>query len=254
MRPHVLAALLVLAAGSVASGIVAQEPTPASPVPLTVKGLPEQAPLTVAAVRDGLVLQVQVKLQPGWHLYGRDTGGGQPVAIELGAGAFAAAAALQTPMDKEGLITGDAELKLPLRRVADGESLRATMKFMVCDALQCLPPITLTLATPDAGGAALGPAKVLLVAIDDGERTQRIAAFLTARGFVPTVTTYAKVTAQDCDASDLVLADSPTFGQCKGQSAKGKAFPETSAPVVAVGFLGTVLLEAQKVAMACGYI
>ena len=245
-----LAALFLLAAGA-----TAQDAAKAPPVALTVTGLPQKAPLTVAAARDGLALRVTVKIAPDWHLYGRDTGGGQPVAITVDSGGFAAAGALQTPMDKEGLITGDAELVLPLRRAGDGDNLRATMKFMICDALLCLPPMTLTLATPDAGAAAaLPPAKVLLVAVDESERTQRIAAFLKERGFVPTVTTYAKVTAEACDASDVVLADSPTFNQTKGARAAAMKFPETSAPVIAVGLLGTVVLEEHKVAMACGYI
>jgi len=244
---------LLLFGSLLAVGPLAQQPVPARPVILTVRGMPDEAPLTVTAVRDGLMLQVSVDLQAGWHLYGRDTGGGQPVTIEIRGGAFGAAGELQTPMDKDGLITGIAALRLPLRSMGAGEDLRATLRFAVCDALQCLPPITLQLGTPDAT-ATLPPAKVLLVAIDEGERTQRIAAFLTERGFLPTVTTYANVTAKDCDAHDVVLADSPTFHQCKGMSGKAKAFPETSTPIVAVGFLGTQLLVGQKIAMACGYI
>lgn len=240
---------VLLASGLFGAAALAQA---APPVGLVVRGLPDDAPLAVTAARDGLALRVHVKLQSGWHLYGRDTGGGQPVAVEIVDGAFAAAGPLRTPMDDAGLIRGDAALELPLRRVAEGEPLQARMRFMVCDALQCLPPIELVFTTPAAAPST--PAKVLLVGIDDGERTQRIAAFLTERGFVPTVTTYAKVTAALCDAHDVVLADSPTFGQTRGKGVDAAAFPATSAPIVAVGFLGTQLLAGQKVAMACGYI
>jgi hypothetical protein len=92
------------------------------------------------------------------------------------------------------------------------------------------------------------------VAIARDERSARIAAFLEAHGFRPTVTTYATATKGECDARELVVLDSPTFDQVKGVRKHALAFPETSTPMVAVGYLGTEVLEAQKVSMACGYI
>jgi hypothetical protein len=249
LRP-VLAFVL---AGLATVGLVAQGPSPQAAA-LTVKGLPTAAPLQVAASLRGLELQVQVTIDAGWHLYARDTGGGQPVRIEIGPGsAFAAAGALQTPMDDKGQITGSATLALPLQKAPAGAGLRATMKFMVCDELQCLPPMQLELSLPPASESALS---VLLVAVDESERTARIAAFLVERGFRTDVTTYAKVQQAECDAHDVVLADSPTFGQCGGKATLEdvKKFPATASPIVAVGFLGTQLLVAQKVAMASGYI
>ena len=246
-----LRALAFVLAGLATAGLTAQGPS-SQPAALTVKGLPAAAPLQVAASLQGLELQVQVIVQDGWHLYGRDTGGGQPVKVEVAAGsAFAAAGALKTPMDAEGHITGVATLALPLQKAPAGSGLRATMKFMVCDALQCLPPMTLELVLPPPRETA---PSVLLVAIDESERTARIAAFLTERGFRTDVTTYAKVQQAECDAHDVVLADSPTFGQCRGKGGDVKRFPATASPIVAVGFFGTQLLENQKVAMACGYI
>lgn len=217
-----------------------------------MKGLPADAPLTVTAHRDGLSLQIHVELQPEWHLYGRDVGGGQPVDVTIASGAFAAAGPLATPMDGKGLIRGVADLALPLRRTGSGDELSASMRFMVCDALHCLPPIELELAAPALLPAQ--PLRVLLVAVDESERTARIASFLRARGIEVTVTTYAKVTTDECDRCEVVLADSPTYGQHKDAIKAARAFPRTASPVVAVGFLGTELLEAHKVAMACGYI
>ncbi|HEX6810901.1 MAG TPA: protein-disulfide reductase DsbD domain-containing protein [Planctomycetota bacterium] len=247
------AALAFAALASLAAAVLsAQDTPPPKPATLTVAGLDAAAPLQVAATLSGLALQVQLTVQDGWHLYGRDTGGGQPVQIDVEPGsAFAAAGALQTPMDEKGQITGKATLALPLQKVSQGSGLRATMKFMVCDALQCLPPMSLALSLPD--DAAVG-VSILLVAIDESERTSRIAAFLTERGFKTDVTTYAKVQQAECDAHDVVLADSPTYGQLKGKLGEVKRFPETASPIVAVGLMGTELLEHQKVAMACGYI
>ncbi len=232
----------------------AQQASPESTTPLTVTGVPGTAPLTIAAHATSDLLTIHVALQAGWHLYGKDTGAGQPVQVEvLDGSSFAAAGALATPMDDSGQITGNADLTLPLRRVADGDALHATMRFMVCDALECLPPMAVTLANAPESVAAT-PLRVLLVAVDRSERTDRIAGFLRDRGFDTTVTTYADVKAADCDSVDVVVADSPYFGQFKGAIAPARKFPETQSPIVAVGFLGTELLEAQRVSMACGYI
>lgn len=240
---------VLLAAALALAALTAQSATA-----LTVTGLPKKAPLAVAATHDGTTLHIVATIDAGWHLYGRDVGGGQPVTVTIDGGAFAANGQLTTPMDAAGLITGTAELRLPLRRTSPGDELRASMKFMVCDALQCLPPIVLSLRTEPAGAATTGPLRVLLVALDESERTQRIAGFLTARGLVPTVTTWAKVTTELCDAADVVIADSPTFMARKGVEVRVENFPATRSPIVAVNYLGTQLLEANKIAMACGYI
>jgi DsbC/DsbD-like thiol-disulfide interchange protein len=237
--------LVPLCAWSLATAAAAQDAAQGAARPLTVSGMPDGAPLTVTASADDAALRVRVALEDGWHLYSRDVGGGQPVAIRLTGGAFAEGGKLSLPGDAEGHITGKAELVLPLRRTGAGERLQASMSFMVCDPLQCLPPIALELTSPF---------RVLLVAVDDSERTQRIAAFLRERGIEPTVTTYADVTAAACDAHEVVIADSLTFDQQRAKKVDATKFPKTSSPVVAIGFLGTRVLQANKIAMACGYI
>lgn len=222
--------------------------TLAQSVPLTVTGLPKKAPLTVTAQHDGQTLLVQFDLKPSWHVYTRDTGGGQPVAIEITGGAFEANGALVMPPDHEGQVEGRATFSLPLQRVGDGAQLQAQVEFMVCDPLECLPPMLLQLTT------AAAPLRVLLVAVDKEERTQRIEAFLKERGFTTGVTTYAEVRAEDCEMWDVVLADSPTFRNVKGQTANARKFPKTTTPIVAVGFLGTELIEGQNGALTSGYI
>jgi hypothetical protein len=243
----VLSAQLPLAAQSAP----AAAPVAPAAAPIAVTGMPAGAPLSVTARATPTSLSIHVQIDEGWHLYGRDTGGGRPVAVEcLPDSAFVAAGPLRLPMDERGQITGRQDLVLPLRAAAAG-ALRAKMSFMVCDALQCLPPIELTLAgTP--GGAAAARLAVLLVAVAADARAERIAAFLKDRGCAVTVATWNDVTAAQCDAADVVLADSPLHGHTK--PADPARFPATGTPVVAVGFLGTALLEAQKVTMACGYI
>jgi len=242
-------------AAAFAAALAAVLPAQQTPVPikLAVSGLDDSAPLTMAATLDGERLKVQVVLQTGWHLYGKDNGNGQPVRIELLPGsAFAAAGPLQMPMDDKGEITGKAELVLPLRHTGAHAGLLARCSFMTCDALQCLPPMAVEISTAPAA---------LLVVVERGERADRIASFLTEHGFRTTVTTYDKVQAAECDASDVVIADSQTFNQLEGKKGQRRdaiaavdKFPLTRAPLVAVGFLGTQLLKAQKVSMSSGYV
>ena len=92
------------------------------------------------------------------------------------------------------------------------------------------------------------------VLTDVRSRRDVVVAFLRERGCAVAVTTWATATAEQCDAHDVVLADSPTFNQVRGKKVDVRKFPATKAPVVAVGFLGTQLLEANRIAMACGYI
>jgi len=68
-------------AAAFAAALAAVLPAQQTPVPirLAVSGLDDSAPLTMAATLDGERLKVQVALQAGWHLYGKDTGNGQPV-------------------------------------------------------------------------------------------------------------------------------------------------------------------------------
>jgi hypothetical protein len=155
-------------------------------------------------------------------------------------------------MDDKGEITGKAELVLPLRHTGAHAGLLARCSFTTCDALQCLPPMEAVISTAPT---------VLLVVVERGERADRIASFLAEHGFRTTVATYDKVQAAECDASDVVVADSTTFNQLEGKKGQRRdalaaveKFPLTRAPLVAVGFLGTQLLKAQKVSMASGYV
>jgi hypothetical protein len=98
------------------------------------------------------------------------------------------------------------------------------------------------------------PLRILLVVGVRDEHAARIEAFLRKRGFAPSVTTYAEVDLKSCDAHDVVLADSKLFRENRGALKHALEFPKTKSPIVAVGFLGTELIEAQGLAMTSGYI
>ena len=239
---------------------------PAQDVKLEVKGMEPGDPFTLSAKASETRLTLDMHLKQGWHMYGREVGGGQPVQVKILDGScFKAAGKLTVPMDKNGQITGDATIALPLCRTKKGQTLRVSFSFMVCDALMCLPPRDVTLKT--SAMAAAGKPKseksekltVLLVTLDDAKRAARIKSFLEARGFACTVTHFKDVRKEDCDRHDLVLTDSPNADkEASRTSMRARkyviAFPETTSPIIAVGFLGTKLFEAQKLAMTSGYI
>lgn len=217
--------------------------------PLDVTGLPADAPLAVTAFATSEVLVVELSLQPEWHVYAHDVGGGQPVSVELADGCdFAAGGELRMPPDDGGKLTGTVRLRLPLVAKGRDRSLRAEVGLMVCDPLACLPPMTVRVA------GDVPTCSVLLVVDEEDERSARIATFLGERGFEVAVTTYPTVTAEECDSRDVVLADSKLFGKGAKVRQHVRNFPATKTPIVAVGFYGTELVEAHGIAMTSGYI
>jgi hypothetical protein len=233
---------LVLAFGAACAAARAQSP-------LRVAGLPEGAPLSVTASATERVLLVDLALAPEWHAYARDVGNGLPVRVALAAdGDFAATGALVAPCDARGQLGGAVRLSLPIAPVGAGRALRATFDLQVCDALQCLAPMTLTIS------GEVEPVSVLLVVAETGERAERIAGWLRGRGFDVALDTYAEVTPAACDARDVVLTDSDLSQKHGVATDVVRRFPRTASPVVAVGHLGTKLVEAHGLAMTSGYI
>ena len=99
------------------------------------------------------------------------------------------------------------------------------------------------------------PLAVLVVVDAKDARSERIAGFLKKDGMAPKVTTYDEVTSAACDAADVVLADSKLFQKnAAGSIGRARQFPKTESPIVAVGFLGTELIEGHGIAMTSGYI
>jgi len=243
--PRLLLALALLAGALAAQGN------------LVVTGMPDRAPFTVEATADPARLVVQIDLKEGWHAYARDVGGGEPISLTVSKGsAFAGVGKLHLPKDEGGELHGRVKITQWLRPVADAKTatdedhrvVSATLNLMVCDAMQCLPPIELTIR------GKVEPLRVLLVTSSEDEHAARIGKFLTERGFVVKATTYPQVDAKTCDAQDLIVADSKLFRQDGEGGRKARDFPRTRTPIVAVGFLGHLIIEAHGLAMTSGYI
>ena len=203
--------------------------------------------LTAKATSELLV--VDLTIADGWHAYSRDVGGGNPVRIELAPDCdFAANGELVLPEAHEGQVSGKARWQLPIKATGAGKDLRAVVWFQICDALECYAPARVELSGDPR------QMSVLLVVDAKDERSARLGAFLTEHGCTVAVTTYESVTAQQCDQNDVVLADSKLFGKGVKVRQHVLKFPMTMTPIVAVGYLGTELIEAHKVAMTSGYI
>ncbi|MHC4410827.1 MAG: protein-disulfide reductase DsbD domain-containing protein [Planctomycetota bacterium] len=224
--------------------------TVAAQQPLATAGIPADAPFSIWASASSDSLTLDVRMKPGWHMYAADVGGGQPVSVKLEPRSdFIARGALVVPAGKDGKLEGAFRLVLPLKKKGGGHAIAGRFEFMACDPLLCLPPMSVRIS------GELRRLKVLLVVDKQDARSKRITDLLQRSGMAPKVTTYAKVTTRACDKHDVVLADSKLFRKNeKGSVGRARAFPETSSPIVAVGFLGTELIEGQKIAMTSGYI
>ena len=218
---------------------------------LTITGIPAEAPFTARATADPARLVVQLDLRPGWHAYARDTGGGEPVSLSLSkASGFTGVGAIRLSKDEGGELHGRVRIEQWLEPVTgvDKRIIQAKLNLMVCDPMQCLPPIELTIS------GKVDPLRVLLVTSTADEHAARIGKFLTDRGFTVQSSTYPEVDSKTCDANDVILADSKLFREDGKPGLKARTFPATKTPVVAVGFLGHLIIEAHGLAMTSGYI
>jgi hypothetical protein len=211
--------------------------------------VPHAQDCDVRATATDWELRLELRLADGFHAYARDVGGGGPVTLKLDpACGYEAAGPLLPPADKGGKVFGAAVWRLPIRPQRAGAELRATAWLQVCDELMCHAPERVELSGRPGGFP------VLLVSGARDERSGRIADFLAARGLDVDVTTYAEATAAMCERAEVVLCDSKRFRETAKVREHVLAFPQTTTPIVAVGFFGTELVEAHGVAMTSGYV
>lgn len=213
-----------------------------------IRGVPADAPFAVTAWVDATRLVIDLELNDDWHCYASDIGGGQPLSLEFtGDSAVRAVGKLRLPRDRAGELHGRVRIEQWIRAKV-GDTFRAKLDFMVCDPMQCLPPIELTLR------GKISPLRVLLVTSSSDAYAERVRSFLSERQFAVTSVLYDQVDAKTCDAHDVVLASSKLFREDGKGGRKARSFPKTESPIVAVGFLGTQLIENHGIAMTSGYI
>lgn len=218
--------------------------------PLEVLGRETDAPYKVQARIEAGVLRVQLDLDDGWHVYAADVGGGSPVRLSFAKDSgWLAKGPLQLPADDAGKLSGKVVLRQPLRPGKAGAPLRASLSLMACDPLQCLPPAELEIRPGKPGP------KVLLLSSDPAlAATKRLRDLLQQRGMRVTSASYEGFDPKARDTHDVILAASQLFRQERGARKHLHRLQRSETPLVAVGFLGTILLEDQKYAITSGYI
>ena len=118
-------------------------------VDLVVSGVPKDSPIAIKARATATDLIVDIALEPEWHVYSRDVGGGQPITLTTdSSSAIGATGDMRLPWSDSGKLTGAIRLRLPigLRRKGDSTGLDATMRIQVCDALMCLAPMEIKMS------------------------------------------------------------------------------------------------------------
>jgi hypothetical protein len=104
--------------------------TAAAQQPLDVAGVPADAPFTVWASATPESLTLDVEMKPGWHMYARDVGGGQPVSVTMGPRSnFVAGGKLVVPQGEDGKLTDSFRLVQPLKKRGGGNALAARFEF-----------------------------------------------------------------------------------------------------------------------------
>lgn len=237
--------------GGVACAILFFTSSARAGVDLEISDVPNDAPFELKAVATATELIVDIKLEPEWHVYCRDVGGGQPVSLTTDISSrIIATGEMALPRSESGKLTGAVQIRLPIGLGVAGDSryLDGRLQLQVCDALMCLPPMEIRIR------GEVPALQVLLVVGEEDDRTARIVDWLESHGFAITTTTYADVDKADCDANDVVLADSNVFGKTKAGRDHVLGFPKSETPLIAVGFNGTSLVEAHEIAMTSGYI
>lgn len=109
--------------------------------PLEVQGLELDDPVGVEAMASDRELRVMVDIAPPWYLHAPGGDEAMPIRVDIAPGSgFEPAGKLVVVADADGHVRGRSEFVLPLRRVSDGEGLRAALSYQACDQTRCLPP------------------------------------------------------------------------------------------------------------------
>ena len=211
-----------------------------------------QAPVDVSACATQGMLFIRVDLKDQWHLYAPGSTAGVPITVKaLENSDYELSGEITVPQNDRGEISGTAVVRVPIRRKRSGNRLSVEFGYQACDARTCLLPARCSLL----GEPSRGPVDVLLMVRAQGDRADRIAGMFRSEGFRCTVRTFeSRPDRGFCDRFDVVIGDCEGYQQSKSIVSFARDFPKTQTPIIAVGFLGSELVEAHQIAMTSGYI
>ncbi len=118
----------------------------AKSVVLRVEGMSADDPVRIEAQATSSELSIVISIRSGWHLY-PPTDEARGVQLRIGEGSsFALAAEFSPRADARGEITGYCDIRIPLKRVAPGDSFVADLIYTVCNLETCRPPRTIRIS------------------------------------------------------------------------------------------------------------
>lgn len=210
-------------------------------------------PVEAKAMATGDQVFITVTIEPEWHIYAPGSKAGVPFTVKMNDGSnFQLAGDIHVDQNEKGEVGGVATIRIPITSTGDGSKLDLLFDYQACDALECEEPVRLQF-TGEVFDTS--PRRVLLVVDANDERTQRISELITGAGMECETHLYKdELSREVCDSFDVVVTDCPGFRNSKDGFAGVSKFPLTDTPIVAVGFLGTNLIENHKLALTSGYI
>ncbi len=100
-------------------------------------------PVTFKAEATETLLTITLRIRAGWHLYSPKSTEGLPVSFEILEGsAFEATGEANFGDDDGGTLREYVQIKLPIRRVAQGAALAINFSYTACDEKSCKPTKT----------------------------------------------------------------------------------------------------------------
>lgn len=196
---------------------------------------------------------ITVTIESEWHIYAPGSKAGVPLTVKMNEGSdFSLAGDIHVEQNEKGEVGGVATIRIPIERSGEGNKLDFDFDYQACDALECEEPVRLNFVGDVSNQ---GPRKVLLVVDANDERAQRISKLISDAGIDCETHLYKdELSREFCDSFDVVITDCPGFRNSRDGLAAVEKFPRTDTPIIAVGFLGTRLIENHKLALTSGYI
>lgn len=103
-------------------------------------------PVLIEADLGERTLTITLRIRAGWHVYSPRAKDGEPVTFRfLDGSSFAPNGEALWDDTDDGVLSGIAQIRIPIRKVRKGSDLRVAVTHVACDAQTCRPPATVIL-------------------------------------------------------------------------------------------------------------
>ena len=122
------------------------EGRPARSPALRVVGASADDPVSVKAEVTASTMTITLRIKAGWHVYAPGANDGKPVRFRIVEGsAFETAGEADYGADDDGKLARFATIRVPIRRVAEGDTFAVDFTYTACDPKACRPEKTVRL-------------------------------------------------------------------------------------------------------------